>query len=76
MTSRADCCAKASRTSRWRNGCWITARIRQMEEEGVVFRCSTNVGVDISAADLEAQFDAVVLAGGSTKPRDISGAGA
>jgi len=51
---------------------WVLdRRIRQMEAEGVVFRCSTNVGVDISAEDLQAQFDAVVLAGGSTKPRDI-----
>jgi glutamate synthase (NADPH/NADH) small chain len=51
---------------------WVLdRRIRQMEEEGVVFRTNTNVGVDITAADLEAQFDAVVLAGGSTKSRDI-----
>jgi len=51
---------------------WVLdRRIRQMEAEGVIFRCSTNVGVDISAEDLQAQFDAVVLAGGSTKPRDI-----
>ena len=51
---------------------WVLdRRIRQMEEEGVVFRTNTNVGVDISAADLQAQFDAVVLAGGSTKSRDI-----
>jgi glutamate synthase (NADPH/NADH) small chain len=51
---------------------WVLdRRVQQMEAEGVVFRCSTNVGVDISTADLEAQFDAVVLAGGSTKPRDI-----
>ena len=41
---------------------WVLdRRIQQMEEEGVVFRTSTNVGVDISAEDLQAQFDAVVL---------------
>lgn len=51
---------------------WVLdRRIQQMEAEGVVFRCSTNVGVDLSAAELEAQFDAVVLAGGSTMSRDI-----
>ncbi len=51
---------------------WVLdRRVQQMEGEGVVFRTSTNVGVDISTADLQAQFDAVVLAGGSTKSRDI-----
>ncbi len=51
---------------------WVLdRRIRQMEAEGVVFRTNTNVGVDISAAELQAQFDVTVLAGGSTKSRDI-----
>ncbi len=51
---------------------WVLdRRVTQMEAEGVTFRTNTNVGVDILAADLRAQFDAVVLAGGSTKSRDL-----
>lgn len=51
---------------------WVLdRRLKQMEEEGVLFRTGVNVGVDISASDLQAQFDAIVLAGGSTKPRDL-----
>ena len=51
---------------------WVLERrLKQMEAEGVTFRCNTNVGVHITAAELQAQFDAIVLAGGSTKPRDL-----
>jgi glutamate synthase (NADPH/NADH) small chain len=42
-----------------------------MEEEGVVFRCNANVGVDVSINDLLREYNAVVLAGGSTIPRDL-----
>lgn len=55
---------------------WVLdRRLKQMEAEGVQFRANTNVGVDITAAQLQAQFDAIVLAGGSTKPRDLAVAG-
>ncbi len=51
---------------------WVLdRRLKQMEEEGVEFRTSVNVGVDISADDLTSQYDAVVLAGGSTIARDL-----
>jgi glutamate synthase (NADPH/NADH) small chain len=51
---------------------WVLdRRLKQMQEEGVLFRTRINVGVDIRADDLRAQFDAVVLAGGSTRPRDL-----
>ena len=51
---------------------WVLdRRLAQMEAEGVVFRASVNVGVDITADQLRAQFDAIVLAGGSTRPRDL-----
>ncbi|MEM9992209.1 MAG: glutamate synthase subunit beta [Bacteroidota bacterium] len=51
---------------------WVVERrVALMEAEGVRFRTSTNVGVDISAEELQAQFDAVVLCGGSTIPRDL-----
>ncbi len=49
----------------------IDRRIAQMEAEGTIFRAGVNVGVDITAAELRAQFDAVVLSGGATKARDL-----
>ena len=51
---------------------WVVdRRIKLMEEEGVVFRCHANVGVNISINDLLREFNAIVLAGGSTVPRDL-----
>lgn len=51
---------------------WVVQRrIDLMEEEGVVFKCNANVGVNISLNDLLREFNAVVLAGGSTTPRDL-----
>jgi glutamate synthase (NADPH/NADH) small chain len=52
---------------------WVVERrVKVMEAEGVVFRCNTNVGVDIKADELKEQFDAIVLCGGSTVPRDLN----
>ncbi|HSR40303.1 MAG TPA: FAD-dependent oxidoreductase, partial [Phnomibacter sp.] len=42
---------------------------------GVVFRCNTNVGTDVSTGDLLREFQAIVLAGGSTIPRDLPAKG-
>ena len=50
----------------------IDRRVQQMEAEGAVFHCGVHVGVDLSAADLVAGHDAVVLAGGAEQPRDLS----
>jgi glutamate synthase (NADPH) small chain len=51
---------------------WVVdRRISLLEEEGVVFQCNAEVGVNVSANDLLRQFNAVVLAGGSTIPRDL-----
>lgn len=51
---------------------WIVKRrVEVMTESGVTFKTSTNVGVDIKAPELLDGFDAVVLAGGSTVPRDL-----
>jgi glutamate synthase (NADPH) small chain len=50
----------------------IDRRIAQMQMEGVTFKPNTNIGVDISGEELLEQFDAVVLAGGAEKPRDLS----
>jgi glutamate synthase (NADPH/NADH) small chain len=53
----------------------IDRRVKLMEEEGVVFRCNTNVGTDVSTGDLLREFQAIVLAGGSTIPRDLPAKG-
>jgi glutamate synthase (NADPH/NADH) small chain len=50
----------------------IDRRLAQMRTEGVEFRVNSNVGGNVSAKDLLNRFDAVVLAGGSEKPRDLS----
>ena len=53
----------------------IDRRIALMEEEGVVFKCNANVGVNTSINDLLRECHAVVLAGGSTIPRNLNIAG-
>ena len=54
----------------------INRRAVQMEAEGVIFRTSTEVGVDVSLKSLRENFDAIVLAGGAeeARPLDIPGA--
>jgi glutamate synthase (NADPH/NADH) small chain len=49
----------------------VERRVRQMEAEGVSFHCNVHVGVGKPASELEAEFDAVLLAGGSEKPREL-----
>lgn len=49
----------------------IDRRIAQMQAEGVHFHNGVNVGVDLSKDELLENFDAVVLAGGAEKPRDL-----
>jgi glutamate synthase (NADPH) small chain len=49
----------------------IDRRLRQMTIEGVEFKTKVNVGKDISAKELMERFNAVILAGGSERPRDI-----
>ena len=50
----------------------IDRRIKLMEEEGIVFKCNANVGSNISISDLLREFHAIVLAGGSTIPRNLN----
>ena len=50
----------------------LERRLALMEKEGVVFRTGCHVGIDVSADDLRTEFDAVVLAGGATQPRDLA----
>ncbi|MBL7741030.1 MAG: glutamate synthase subunit beta [Chitinophagaceae bacterium] len=49
----------------------IDRRITLMEEEGIVFKCHANVGVNVSINDLLREFNAIILTGGSTTPRDL-----
>ena len=42
-----------------------------MQAEGTEFRCGVQAGVDVTAAELRSAFDAIVLAGGATVPRDL-----
>jgi glutamate synthase (NADPH) small chain len=49
----------------------LDQRLDQMRREGTVFRAGTEVGVDYTADRLRSRFDAVVLAGGATVPRDL-----
>jgi len=49
----------------------VMRRIKQMEREGIAFRCNTEVGRDITSSQLMEDFDAVVLCTGATKPRDL-----
>jgi len=49
----------------------LDRRLDQMRAEGTEFRVNANVGVDIPVADLQAEFDAIVLAGGATAWRDL-----
>ena len=50
----------------------IDRRVEQMEEEGVVFHTGSHVGGDLAIEDLIDSSDAVILAGGAEKPRDLS----
>lgn len=49
----------------------IDRRIRLMEQEGIIFRTNSHVGVNVSAQHLKDEFDAVVLCGGASAPRDL-----
>ncbi|MFN6945660.1 MAG: glutamate synthase subunit beta [Cytophagaceae bacterium] len=49
----------------------IERRVKLMEEEGVVFKTNANVGKNIKVKQLVNEFDAIVLCGGSTIPRDL-----
>jgi glutamate synthase (NADPH) small chain len=49
----------------------VDRRVAQMEAEGVVFHYNVHVGVNLAAVKLLADHDAVVLAGGAEKARDL-----
>jgi len=49
----------------------LDRRISQLGAEGVTFHCNTDVGREVKLSALLADHDAVLLAGGSEKPRDL-----
>ncbi len=49
----------------------VQRRVDLLQEEGVEFVVNTEVGKDIPAQELKEKFDALILAGGATKPRDL-----
>ena len=49
----------------------IDRRMAQMSVEGVEFRPNVHVGVDMPAASVLAEYDAVVVSGGAEAPRDL-----
>src|SRR6516225_1890257 len=49
----------------------VDRRVAQMEAEGVVFHYGAHVGVNLPAAQLLKEHDAVVLTGGAEKPREL-----
>ena len=49
----------------------IDRRLEQMQAEGVKFRTGVEIGVDITAADLRRRYDAVVIAVGATRWREL-----
>lgn len=50
----------------------VKRRVDLMAAEGVEFVTDTEIGVDVSALDLQERHDALILAGGATNPRDLN----
>ena len=50
---------------------WLERRLALLREEGITFRTGCHIGVDVDPQDLTRDFEAIVLAGGSTVPRDL-----
>ena len=49
----------------------VLRRLKVLEAEGITFICNTEVGKNFPAKKLLDEFDAVILATGATKPRDL-----
>jgi len=49
----------------------VERRVLLMAQEGISFVTSTHVGRDYTTDQLMSEFDAVVLCGGATRPRDL-----
>ncbi len=49
----------------------VQRRVDQMAAEGVTFVTNAHIGQNVPVSDLKEKFDAIVLTGGSTVPRDL-----
>jgi glutamate synthase (NADPH) small chain len=49
----------------------LDRRLNIMHEEGIMFRTNANVGANVAVEELKREFDSILLAGGSTAPRDL-----
>ena len=49
----------------------IDRRINLMMEAGIVFKTNSEVGQNVNAHELMAEYDAIILCGGATVPRDL-----
>src|SRR2546428_988412 len=49
----------------------LDRRLNIMTEEGVTLRPNANVGMNVSVEELRGNFDAILLSGGATAPRDL-----
>ncbi len=49
----------------------VQRKVQLMEAEGVLFRTSVDVGRDITAQELAADYDCVILCCGASNPRDL-----
>jgi len=49
----------------------IDRRIKILEDEGIKFKCNIEIGKDISAKELELNYDSVLISTGSTIKRDL-----
>ena len=50
----------------------LDRRLEQMQAEGVEFVTGAHVGQNLPIADLQRDFDAILLAGGAEQPRDLA----
>ncbi|MCC7350425.1 MAG: glutamate synthase subunit beta [Phycisphaerales bacterium] len=52
---------------------WVVERrVKLLEAEGIRFKTNANVGFNVKVEDLRRDYDAIVLCGGSTQPRDLT----
>lgn len=49
----------------------LDRRINLMEKEGIIFQVNAHVGVNMSAKHLKDDYDALVICGGASAPRDL-----
>lgn len=49
----------------------LDRRLKVLEQEGIIFKTHAHVGVNVSAKQLQQDFDAILLCGGASAPRDL-----